>query len=55
MNRDEESGAPPRVVEIAASEVDGLRALADERAALLRVAELAARAAPPATRPRGPT
>ena len=48
MNRDEESGAPPRVVEIAASEVDGLRALADERAALLRVAELAARAAPPA-------
>jgi signal transduction histidine kinase len=47
MNRDEESGAPPRVVEIAASEVDGLRALADERAALLRVAELAARAAPP--------
>ena len=48
MNRDEESGAPPRVVEIAASEVDGLRALADERAALLRVAELAARAAAPA-------
>jgi signal transduction histidine kinase len=48
MNRDQECGAPPRVVEIAASEVDGLRALADERAALLRVAELAARAAPPA-------
>jgi signal transduction histidine kinase len=48
MNRDEECDAPPRVVEIAASEVDGLRALADERAALLRVAELAARAAPPA-------
>ena len=43
-----ERGEPPRVVEVAAAELDSLRALAQERAALLRVAELVARAAPPA-------
>jgi signal transduction histidine kinase len=41
-------GEPSRVVEVGAAELHGLRVLADERAALLRVAELVARAASPA-------
>ena len=45
MNRDEGRGEPPRVEEIAAPELDALRALADEQAALRRVAELSAREA----------
>ena len=48
MTRDEERVESPRVVEIAVPDVERLRALADERAALLRVAELVAQAAPPA-------
>jgi signal transduction histidine kinase len=46
MNQDERV-QPPRVVEVAATELHSLRALADERAALLRVADLMARAASP--------
>jgi hypothetical protein len=38
---DEVRVQPPRVAELRAAEGDRLRALADERAALLRVAELA--------------
>ena len=43
----EERVEPPGVVEVAATELRSLRAVADERAALLRVAELVARAASP--------
>lgn len=46
MSRNEGSEAE-RVVEVAAAELESLRALADERAALLRVAELVARGAAP--------
>lgn len=46
MNRDGELVEPRTAADVPSSEVDRLQALADERAALLRVAELVARAAP---------